>query len=215
MMRKQKTLEERFFAKYGRVSILNGAKPPLSAKIEDIKMSRIGNKPIPVPSGVKVQLDNDIVKVEGAKAKLSQELPPLVKLKIENDLLTVTRDDETQRARAMHGLARSLISNMVIGVTEGYKKELEIIGVGYKAAISGSKLTFALGYSHPIVYDLPEGVKVIVTDNTKISVEGADKQVVGQVAAIIRGYRKPEPYKGKGIRYVGERIVMKEGKTVG
>jgi len=178
-------------------------------------MSRIGNKPIPVPSGVKVTLDNDIVKVEGAKAKLSQKLPPLVELKIENDLLTVSRDDETQRARAMHGLARSLIANMITGVAEGYKKELEIIGVGYKAAISGSKLTFALGYSHPIIYDLPEGVKVTVTDNTKISVEGADKQVVGQVAAIIRGYRKPEPYKGKGIRYLGEYIAMKEGKTVG
>jgi large subunit ribosomal protein L6 len=178
-------------------------------------MSRIGNQPIPVPSGVKVSLDNNIVLVEGAKAKLTKELPPLVKLKIEDEVLTVTRDNETKQARAMHGLTRSLIASMVIGVTEGFKKQLEIIGVGYKAQVQGSKLVLTLGYSHPIEYNIPEGVTVAVENNTQLTVTGADKQMVGETAAIIRRYRKPEPYKGKGIRYLGEHIIMKEGKTVG
>ena len=178
-------------------------------------MSRIGNKPVTVPSGVKVELVNDIIKVEGPKAKLDKLLPPLVELAIEDTLVTVSRVEETKRARAMHGLTRSLIASMVIGVTEGFKKDLEIIGVGYRAQMSGNKLNINLGYSHPIEYDVPEGVTVTVTDNTKISVQGPDKQIVGQVAATIRGFRKPEPYKGKGIRYAGEQIVLKEGKTVG
>jgi len=178
-------------------------------------MSRVGNKPIPVPSEVKVLLDDNIVKVEGPKAKLSKALPPLVELKIEAELLTVTRIEETNRARAMHGLARSLIAGMVTGVVEGFKKDLEIIGVGYKAQIAGNKLTLNLGYSHQIEYNVPEGVTVSVADNTKLTIEGSDKQVVGEVAATIRKFRKPEPYKGKGIRYVGEYIAMKEGKTVG
>lgn len=178
-------------------------------------MSRVGNKPIPVPSGVKVAMDNNIVKVEGPKAKLSKALPPLIELKIENDLVTLTRMEESNRARAMHGLARSLIASMVIGVTKGFKKDLEIIGVGYRAQVGGNKLTLSLGFSHPVEFLVPEGVKVSVTDNTKLTVEGADKQIVGQVAATIRKFRKPEPYKGKGIRYVGEYIAMKEGKTVG
>lgn len=178
-------------------------------------MSRIGNKPISVPSGVKVALDENIVKVEGPKAKLTKALPPLVELKIEDNLLTLSRVEESSRARAMHGLARSLIASMVIGVSEGFKKDLEIIGVGYRAAIGGNKLTLSLGYSHPVEFIVPDGITVNVTDNTKLSIEGADKQVVGQVAATIRKFRQPEPYKGKGIRYVGEHIVMKEGKTVG
>ena len=178
-------------------------------------MSRIGNQPIPVPSGVKVSLDNNIVLVEGAKAKLTKELPPLVKLQIEDTVLTVTRDNETKEARAMHGLTRSLINSMVIGVTEGFKKQLEIIGVGYKAQVQGNKLVLTLGYSHPIEYIIPEGITVAVENNTQLTVTGADKQMVGETAAIIRRYRKPEPYKGKGIRYLGEHIVMKEGKTVG
>lgn len=177
-------------------------------------MSRVGNKPIPLPSGVKVVLDDNIVKVDGPKAKLTKALPPLVELKIEDELLTVSRIEETQRGRAMHGLTRSLIAGMVIGVTEGFKKDLEIIGVGYKAQIGGNKLTLNLGFSHPVEYSLPEGITVTVADNTKVSIEGADKQIVGQVAATIRGFRKPEPYKGKGIRYAGEHITMKEGKTV-
>ena len=178
-------------------------------------MSRVGNKPIPLPSGVKVVLDDNIVKVEGPKAKLSKALPPLVELKVESELLTVSRIEETNRARAMHGLARSLIAGMVQGVTEGFKKDLQIIGVGYKAQVGGNKLTLNLGFSHPVEYTVPEGVTVTVADNTKLTVEGADKQAVGQVAATIRMFRKPEPYKGKGIRYFGEHIVMKEGKTVG
>lgn len=178
-------------------------------------MSRVGNKPIPVPSGVKVSLADNIVSVEGPKAKLFKPLPPLVELKIEDDLLTLSRVEETKRGKSMHGLARSLIAGMVIGVTEGFKKELEIIGVGYRAQVGGNKLTISLGYSHPVEYVVPEGITVSVADNTKLSVEGADKQVVGEVAATIRKFRKPEPYKGKGIRYVGEHIVMKEGKTVG
>jgi len=178
-------------------------------------MSRIGNSPIPVPSGVKVSLVDNIVHVEGPKAKLTKALPPLVELKIEDTLLTMTRVEETKMGKSMHGLARSLVASMVIGVTEGFRKDLEIIGVGYKAQVSGNKLTLNLGYSHPINYTVPDGIKVVVTDNTKISVEGADKQVVGEVAATIRKYRKPEPYKGKGIRYLGEYVAMKEGKTVG
>ncbi len=178
-------------------------------------MSRIGNQPIPVPSGVKVTLDNNIVNVEGSKAKLSKNLPPLVQLKIEDEVLNVTRENETKEARAMHGLARSLIAGMVLGVTEGFKKQLEIIGVGYRAQIQGSKLTMNLGYSHPIEYLIPEGIKVQVENNTQLTIEGADKQMVGEVAAVIRRFRKPEPYKGKGIRYLGEHIIMKEGKTVG
>ena len=178
-------------------------------------MSRIGNQPIPVPSGVKVSLDNNIVLVEGAKAKLTKELPPLVKLNIEDTVITVTRDNDSKEARAMHGLTRSLINSMVIGVTEGFKKQLEIIGVGYKAEVKGNKLVLTLGYSHPIEYIIPEGITVAVENNTQITVTGADKQMVGETSAIIRRYRKPEPYKGKGIRYLGEHIIMKEGKTVG
>ena len=178
-------------------------------------MSRIGNQPIPVPSGVKVKLENDTVFVEGPKAKLLKKLPPLVDLNIEDSVVTVTRRDDTKEARSMHGLTRSLIAGMVLGVTEGFKKQLEIIGVGYKAAVQGQKIVLNLGYSHPIEYNLPEGITVTVENNTKLTVEGADKQVVGEVAAIIRRYRKPEPYKGKGIRYLGEHIIMKEGKTVG
>ena len=178
-------------------------------------MSRIGNQPIPVPSGVKVTLDSGTVLVDGGKAKLLKKLPPLVKLDIKDDVLNVTRDNESKEARAMHGLARSLIAGMVTGVTDGFKKQLEIVGVGYKAQVQGSKLVLNLGYSHPIEYNVPEGIAVKVENNTQITVEGADKQVVGEVAATIRRFRKPEPYKGKGIRYRGEHIIMKEGKTVG
>jgi len=178
-------------------------------------MSRIGNQPIPVPSGVKVRLDDNIVYVEGSKAKLSKKLPPMVQLKIEDEVLNVTRDNETKEARAMHGLARSLIAGMVLGVTDGFKKQLEIIGVGYRAQVQGQKLNMNLGYSHPIEYKIPDGITVTIENNTQITVEGADKQMVGEVAAVIRRYRKPEPYKGKGIRYLGEHIIMKEGKTVG
>ncbi|MBR1951801.1 MAG: 50S ribosomal protein L6 [Lentisphaeria bacterium] len=176
-------------------------------------MSRIGKKAIAIPAGVKVAVSGNTVTVEG-KAKLSLDLPPYVAVEVADNQVLVKQAGEAREAGAMHGLARSLINNMVIGVTAGFKKELQIVGVGYKAALQGSKLNLSLGYSHPIVYQIPEGVKVTLNDN-KILVEGADKQLVGQTAAEIRRFRSPEPYKGKGIRYVDERIVLKEGKSVG
>ena len=176
-------------------------------------MSRIGKKPIEIPAGVKVAVSGNTVTVEG-KAKLSLDLPPHVAVEVADNQVVVKQASEAREAGAMHGLARSLINNMVIGVTAGFKKELQIVGVGYKAALQGSKLNLSLGYSHPIVYQIPEGIKVTLNEN-KILVEGADKQLVGQTAAEIRHFRSPEPYKGKGIRYVDERIVLKEGKSVG
>ena len=176
-------------------------------------MSRIGKKAIAIPAGVKVAVSGNTVTVEG-KAKLSLDLPPYVAVEVADNQVLVKQAGEAREAGAMHGLARSLINNMVIGVTAGFKKELQIVGVGYKAALAGNKLNLSLGYSHPIVYQIPEGVKVTLVEN-KIVVEGADKQLVGETAAEIRRFRSPEPYKGKGIRYVDERIVLKEGKSVG
>ena len=176
-------------------------------------MSRIGKKAIAIPAGVKVAVSGNTVTVEG-KAKLSLDLPPHVAVEVADNQVVVKQASEAREAGAMHGLARSLINNMVIGVTAGFKKELQIVGVGYKAALQGSKLNLSLGFSHPINYQIPEGVKVTLNEN-KILVEGADKQLVGQTAAEIRRFRSPEPYKGKGIRYVDERIVLKEGKSVG
>ena len=176
-------------------------------------MSRIGKKAIEIPAGVKVAVSGNTVTVEG-KAKLSLDLPPHVEVEVADNQVLVKQASEAREAGAMHGLARSLINNMVIGVTAGFKKELQIVGVGYKAALQGSKLNLSLGYSHPINYQIPEGVKVTLVEN-KIVVEGADKQLVGETAAEIRRFRSPEPYKGKGIRYVDERIVLKEGKSVG
>jgi large subunit ribosomal protein L6 len=178
-------------------------------------MSRVGNKPIPLPAGVKVAVRQGAIDVEGPKAKLSLTLPPLTSVEVADSRIVVSRVDETTRAKAMHGLARSLINGMVVGVSQGFRKQLEIIGVGYRAQVSGQQVTLNLGYSHPILYTIPAGVKVTVVDNTKVTIEGADKQAVGEVAATIRRYRKPEPYKGKGVRYLGEHVVMKEGKTVG
>jgi len=177
-------------------------------------MSRIGNIAIKIPAGVKVDVKDGVVAVEG-KAKLAMNVPPQVTVNVADGVVKVVRDDETRESNAMQGLARSLINNMVIGVTAGFKKDLTIIGVGYKAAVSGSKMTLNLGYSHPIEYVIPAGIKVTVTDNTKIMVEGADKQMVGEVAATIRKFRKPEPYKGKGIRYNDERVTLKVGKSAG
>ena len=177
-------------------------------------MSRIGKKPIPVPSGVKVTINGASVVVEG-KAKLSWELPELVKAELVGNEVIVSRDDDSRRSSAMQGLARSLINNMVVGVSQGFKKELAVIGVGYKVQVNGKKLVLNLGYSHTIEYDIPEGLTITVAEGNKIVIEGADKQMVGQAAATIRSYRKPEPYKGKGIRYVDEQITLKEGKTVG
>ncbi|OGV52958.1 MAG: 50S ribosomal protein L6 [Lentisphaerae bacterium GWF2_52_8] len=178
-------------------------------------MSRIGKKPVPVPSGVKVAVKDGCVLVEGAKSKLSTRIPPMVSVDVKDGNVLVTRSAESNQARAMHGLARSLINNMMLGVTQGYKKELQIVGVGYKAVLSGSKLTLSLGFSHPVVYEVPQGIKMTIADSTKIMIEGADKQLVGEVAATIRRFRKPEPYKGKGVRYADEQVTIKEGKSVG
>ena len=176
-------------------------------------MSRIGNKPIDVPSGVKVSVDGAEVKVEG-KSTLAMPLPPYVSVEMKDGKMLVHQAAENRQASAMQGLTRSLINNMIIGVSQGFKKELQIVGVGYKATLAGSKLTLALGYSHPIVYEVPKEIKLTIAEN-KILVEGCDKQLVGEVAAQIRRFRPPEPYKGKGIRYVDERIILKEGKSVG
>ena len=177
-------------------------------------MSRIGKKPIDIPSGVKVTFADGNVVVEG-KEKLSMALPPHVTAEVKENQVLVSAADESRKANAMHGLARSLIQNMVIGVSQGFRKELQIVGIGYKAAVAGSTLNLSLGYSHPIAFAIPAGIKVTVTPENKIFVEGCDKQLVGETAAQIRRFRKPEPYKGKGIRYVDERIVLKEGKSVG
>ena len=177
-------------------------------------MSRIGKKPVDIPAGVKVALNDGVITVEG-KSKLAMPLPPHVAVEIKENQLLVTQADDTRSAGAMHGLTRSLINNMVIGVTTGFRKELAIVGIGYKAQLSGKKLTLSLGYSHTIEFPVPEGITLTVTPENKIIVEGADKQLVGETAAEIRRFRPPEPYKGKGIRYVDERIVLKEGKSVG
>ncbi len=177
-------------------------------------MSRIGKKPIPVPSGVTVKIADGMVSVEG-KSKLSMKMPPHVGAEVQDSQIVVSCIDEAVEANAMQGLARSLISNMIVGVTAGFKKDLAIVGVGYKAAIAGDKLTLNLGFSHTIEFMVPEGVKVTVADGTKMTIEGADKQLVGETAARIRRFRKPEPYKGKGIRYATEKITLKEGKSVG
>ena len=178
-------------------------------------MSRIGKKPIAVPAGVKVEISQDQVTVEGKGGKLTTALPPYVGVELQDDKIVVSQTSDVRAANAMHGLARSLINNMVIGVTEGFKKELAIVGVGYKAALQGNVLNLSLGFSHPINFQIPQGIKITVTPENKILVEGCDKQLVGETAAQIRRYRSPEPYKGKGIRYVDERIVLKEGKSVG
>jgi len=178
-------------------------------------MSRIGKKSIPLPAKVKVSVaDGGAVTVEGPKGKLSWTLPSEVKARVEENQVHFERSGETRPVRALHGLSRSLVANMVTGVSDGFKKDLEIQGVGFKAAVQGSVLNLSLGKSHPIHFPIPKEIKITVTDNTKIAVEGIDKQLVGQVAADIRAYYPPEPYKGKGVRYAGENIIRKEGKTV-
>ena len=174
-------------------------------------MSRIGNKPVEITPDVKVAVVDGVVNVEGKLGKLSFAIPKEIELEVEEKLVHVKCLAES--ANALHGLTRSLVHNMVAGVSKGYTKELQIVGVGYKATLAGSKLTLNLGYSHAIEYMVPEGVKVTVTDGVKIVVTGPDKQLVGEVAARIRRYKKPEPYKGKGVRYSDEHVVIKPGKT--
>ena len=177
-------------------------------------MSRIGNAPISVPDGVEVSIAGPDVTVKGSKGTLEHTLPEGIAANLEDGMVAVTRESDERNVKALHGLSRSLVNNMVIGVSEGFRKDLEIVGVGYRAnAKSPSTLELALGFSHPVQVEAPEGVTFDVPEPTKIGVIGIDKQVVGQVAAVIRAYRKPEPYKGKGVRYVGERVVRKAGKA--
>jgi large subunit ribosomal protein L6 len=178
-------------------------------------MSRIGKTPITLPDKVKVTVaDGNQVTVEGPKGKLNWELPKAISLIVEGTKLTVERGNDNREVRALHGLSRALVNNMVTGVSAGFRKDLEIQGVGFRAAVKGDKLDLSIGYSHPVLFPIPKEIKVAVTDNTKISIEGIDRQLVGQVAADIRAYYPPEPYKGKGIRYAGEQVRRKEGKTV-
>jgi len=177
-------------------------------------MSRVGNKIIEVPDKVKVAIAAGHVSVEGPKGKLEMDMPRRTSVSQEENTLSVARDGDDREAKAMHGLGRSLLNNMVIGVSEGYVKKLEINGVGFKAAVSGSTVTMNLGYSHPIKYDLPHQVKVSVDKDTSVTIEGPDKQKVGLVAAELRGFYPVEPYKGKGVRYADEHVRRKEGKTV-
>ena len=178
-------------------------------------MSRVGKKVINIPSGVTVSTKDDLVTVKGSKGELSWTLPEGISIVVEGNELSVKRADDSRRMRALHGTNRSLLSNMVEGVSKGFAKELEIVGVGFKAAVKGKTLDLSLGKSHPILHPIPAGITVSVTENTKIRVEGIDKQLVGQFAAEVRGYYPPEPYKGKGVHYVGEHIRRKEGKSVG
>ena len=177
-------------------------------------MSRIGKQPIAVPPKVKVEVKGQKVSIEGPKGKLNWELPRRTGLKVENGRIVVSRQGDDAEAKALHGLSRALVNNMVKGVSEGFSKKLEIQGVGFKAAVQGNNVNLSLGYSHPVIYPIPAQIKVTVLENTKLTIEGPDRQVVGEVAAEIRSFYPPEPYKGKGVRYVGERVVRKEGKTV-
>lgn len=175
-------------------------------------MSRIGKLPVEIPSGVTITVDGDVIKVSGPKGNLEAQKLPHVDVKIEDTTLTVARKSDEKIAKAQHGLMRALINNMVVGVTKGFEKKLEVNGVGYKVALQGNKLVLNLGFSHPIEYTAPEGITITV-DKMNIAVSGIDKQQVGQVAADIRKFKKPEPYKGKGIKYEGEYVIRKAGKT--
>jgi large subunit ribosomal protein L6 len=177
-------------------------------------MSRIGKQPIAIPPKVKVEIKGQQVFVEGPKGKLNWQLPRHTSLKVVDGKVLVSRQGEDDRVKALHGLSRSLVNNMVRGVSEGFVKKLEIQGVGFKAAVQGKAVNLNLGYSHPINYPIPDQIKVTVEENTKLTIEGPDRQVVGQVAAELRSFYPPEPYKGKGVRYVDERVIRKEGKTV-
>lgn len=177
-------------------------------------MSRIGKQPVQIAAGVKVAIDKSTVKVEGPKGKLDFVIPYGVKAQQEENQIIVTRLSDIKDHRMKHGLVRAVINNMIVGVTEGFTKELEIQGVGFKAQLSGKKLVLNLGFSHPVEYNIPEGISVEAPKPTQIIVKGIDRQLVGQTAAEIRGFYKPEPYKGKGVRYVGEYVRKKAGKTV-
>jgi large subunit ribosomal protein L6 len=176
-------------------------------------MSRIGKKPIALPKGVSVRIASDAVEVQGPKGKLRQLLPPGIVFAQQDGTLVASLAREDAELKKFHGLARSLVANAVAGVTDGFKKELDIVGVGYRAELKGKQVHFALGYSHPVVFDIPTGIDIAVDKQTHITVTGADRQLVGQVAANIRRLRKPDPYKQKGVRYTGEVLKKKVGKT--
>ena len=178
-------------------------------------MSRIGKKSIPLPKGVTVTVEGNVVKVKGPKGELQRTVHPELKIALENNELTVTRPSDETRHKALHGLTRTLVANMVEGTSTGFRKTLELVGVGYKAEARPYGLQLALGYSHPIEYRAPKGIKLTAPVPTQILIDGADKEMVGQVAAEIRSFRKPEPYKGKGIKYQGEQIRRKAGKAGG
>jgi large subunit ribosomal protein L6 len=178
-------------------------------------MSRVGKKPIVLPAGVKVNFNAPVVEIQGKGGTLKKTLPDTVKVSVNGTELVVENISKNVTAKALHGLSRTLIQNMVTGVTEGYKKELELQGVGYRAQAQGSKLTVQVGFSHPVEFDLPAGITAQVDANTKITLKGADKELLGFTAARLRKVRPPEPYKGKGIRYSGEKITLKQGKAAG
>ena len=179
-------------------------------------MSRVGKTPVKIHQGVKVEIKGDLIKVEGPKGKLSHTIPLGVMAKVENGAVLVTRDEKlADNAPALHGLTRTLIHNMVHGAHSGFTRELDVVGVGYRAAVKGNTLTLLVGYSHPIDFELPVGIAAKVENNTRIVLNGADKMLVGLVAAKIRGFKPPEPYQGKGIKYVDEHIVRKQGKAAG
>jgi large subunit ribosomal protein L6 len=176
-------------------------------------MSRIGKKPIAIPKGVTVKVVDDAVEVQGPKGKMRQAFPSGINFELAEGTLLAKRSTEDPGLAKFHGLARTLVANAVTGVTEGYKRELDIVGVGYRAEVKGKQVVFALGYSHPVVFDIPAGIDVAIEKQTHITVTGVDRQLVGQVAANIRSFRKPDPYKQKGVRYTGEVLKKKAGKT--
>jgi large subunit ribosomal protein L6 len=176
-------------------------------------MSRIGKAPIPIPQGVEINRAGSTVEVKGPKGILSHTMPEGISIQVEDGVIHVKRKRDEKRERSLHGLSRTLIANMVTGVTTGFEKGLEIVGIGYRASLQGRNLQLSLGYSHPVIYPIPDGIDVDIEKQNKITVKGIDKQKVGQVAAEIRSFRKPEPYKGKGIRYVGEQVRRKAGKA--
>jgi large subunit ribosomal protein L6 len=178
-------------------------------------MSRIGKKPVPIPSGVKVQVEGSLVRAEGPRGKLSQPMPAGLRATVDGGKVTIAREGEDRKMRALHGLARALIANMVSGVKDGFEKKLEIVGIGYRAQTQGRNIQISLGYSHPVIFPLPEGITAEIDKQTAITLRGADKSLLGQTAARLRALRKPDPYKGKGIKYADEVIRRKVGKKAG